>query len=188
MRGLAASRQHFGWMAVAIGAAVGVTAIAMTRTQLAERWRSRRESTTPDPYLLESITINKPIEQVYDSWRNLESLGFLRDAQVTETREQEKIAWTSAQGAYGHVRFRRAPGARGTEVQVEIEQPHRHVGETVIQAFGMAADQTIREDLRRFKQLLETGEVTLSDGPGLWRPAQPASNRNQVVAFVGGQQ
>ena len=187
MQGLAASRQHFGWMAVAIGAAVGVTAIAMTRTQLAERWRSRRESTA-DPYLLESITINKPIEQVYDAWRNLESLGFLRDAQVSETREQEKIAWTSAQGAYGQVRFRRAPGARGTEVQVEIEHPARHVSETVIRAFGMAADQKIREDLRRFKQLLETGDVTLSDGPGMWRPAQPASSRNQVVAFLGGRQ
>jgi hypothetical protein len=55
------------------------------------------------------------------------------------------------------VRFEPAPGARGTEVHLS----------------GGGSTGTIREELRRFKQRLETGEVLLSDGPGLARPARP---------------
>jgi len=32
---------------------------------------------------------------------------------------------------------------------------------------------SVREELRKFKQRLETGEIPISDGPGLSRPAQP---------------
>jgi hypothetical protein len=55
------------------------------------------------------------------------------------------------------VRFEPAPGARGTEVHLS----------------GGGSTGTIREELRRFKQRLETGEILLSDGPGLARPARP---------------
>jgi hypothetical protein len=55
------------------------------------------------------------------------------------------------------IRFEPAPGARGTEVHLS----------------GGGSTGTIREELRRFKQQLETGEIPLSDGPGLSRPAQP---------------
>jgi hypothetical protein len=55
------------------------------------------------------------------------------------------------------VRFEPAPGARGTEVHLS----------------GGGSTSTIREELRRFKQRLETGEVLLSDGPSLARPARP---------------
>jgi len=55
------------------------------------------------------------------------------------------------------IRFEPAPGARGTEVHLS----------------GGGSAGTIREELRRFKQRLETGEIQLSDGPGLSRPAQP---------------
>jgi hypothetical protein len=55
------------------------------------------------------------------------------------------------------VRFEPAPGARGTEVHLS----------------GGGSTGTIREELRRFKQRLETGEILHSDGPSLARPAQP---------------
>lgn len=55
------------------------------------------------------------------------------------------------------VRFEPAPGARGTEVHLS----------------GGGSTGTLREELRRFKQRLETGEIPMSDGPGLSRPAQP---------------
>jgi hypothetical protein len=67
------------------------------------------------------------------------------------------------------VRFEPAPGARGTEVHLA----------------GGGSKGTIREELRRFKQLLETGEIPLSDGPGLWRPAQPAKDVSDVKAAAG---
>jgi uncharacterized membrane protein len=44
----------------------------------------------------------------------------------------------------------------------------------VAKLFGEAPEQQVRDDLRRVKQLLETGEVPVSDGPDLSRPAQPA--------------
>ena len=55
------------------------------------------------------------------------------------------------------IRFEPAPGARGTEVHLS----------------GGGSTRTIRDELRRFKQRLETGEIPMSDGPGLSRPAQP---------------
>jgi peptidoglycan/xylan/chitin deacetylase (PgdA/CDA1 family) len=39
--------------------------------------------------------------------------------------------------------------------------------------------------VERFKQIMETGEVPLSDGPGLWRPAQPAGNPDQIRTLAG---
>ena len=57
---------------------------------------------------------------------------------------------------YG-VRFEPAPAARGTEVHVVSDR-----------SAGL-----VREELRKFKQRLETGEIPISDGPGLSRPAQP---------------
>lgn len=61
------------------------------------------------------------------------------------------------------VRFEPAPGARGTEIYLS----------------GGGSKGTMREELRRFKQRLETGEIPLSDGPGLWRPAQPGRDAQQ---------
>ncbi len=55
------------------------------------------------------------------------------------------------------IRFEPAPGARGTEVHLA----------------GGGSTGTLREELRRFKQRLETGEIPMSDGPGLSRPARP---------------
>ena len=66
------------------------------------------------------------------------------------------------------VRFEPAPGARGTEVRLS----------------GGGSTGTIREELRRFKQHVETGEIPVSDGPGLWRPAQPARDPQEVKRLV----
>jgi hypothetical protein len=66
------------------------------------------------------------------------------------------------------IRFEPAPAARGTEVHL---------------AGGGSAGK-LREELRRFKQLLETGEIPLSDGPGLSRPAQPRAGHDKPLAEV----
>ena len=75
----------------------------------------------------------------------------------------------------GSVRFDRAPGARGTEVRVQLQYtpPAGTLGRSIAWLFGEEPDQQVHEDLHRFKQLMETGEIPLSDGPGLWRAAQP---------------
>ena len=59
------------------------------------------------------------------------------------------------------MRFKPATGGRGTEVRVRLQYdpPAGKVGATVAWLLGHEPSQTIREDLRRFKQLMETGEI-----------------------------
>jgi len=101
------------------------------------------------------------------------------EAEILEDREDEWIAWRSLPGSQvdnsGSVRFSRAPGARGTEVRVQLQYtpPAGSLGRGIARLFGEEPEVQIKDDLRRFKQLMETGEIPISDGPALWRAAQP---------------
>src|SRR4051794_39071492 len=92
------------------------------------------------------------------------------DAVTTEDVPGSKLSWKSAKGAdvpnEGTVEFRRAPGDQGTEVHVRItyELPAGKLGETVARYFGEDPRQQLDDDLRRLKQVLETGEVIRSEG------------------------
>jgi uncharacterized membrane protein len=75
------------------------------------------------------------------------------------------------------VRFRSAPGGRGTEVIFEatFSPPGGELGKKIAGFFAEALGTKIGSDLRRFKQLVELGEIVHSDdsvipGPN---PAQP---------------
>ena len=103
------------------------------------------------------------------------------DAEITEDRENERISWRSVEGSQiynaGTVRFQPAPGGRGTEVRVEFEYdpPFGKLGSKVAMLFREEPGQQVKDDLRNFKQVMELGEVLLSDaskykGP---HPAQP---------------
>lgn len=110
------------------------------------------------------------------------------DAEIVEDVPNERIAWRSLEGSEitnsGVVRFVKAPGDRGTEVHLELsyEPPAGKPGAIAAKIFGEEPSIQIRDDLRRFKQVLETGEVLLSDGnpTGVGgsilrqRPSQPA--------------
>ena len=107
------------------------------------------------------------------------------DALITEDRPNEMIAWRSLEGAdvenNGSVSFERAAGGRGTIVRVEMEYnpPGGTLGSWIAKLFGEEPGQQAQEALRCFKQVVETGEVIVSEGT-LWdnglltqRPAQP---------------
>ncbi len=102
------------------------------------------------------------------------------EAELVEDRPSEWIAWRSVAGSglqnSGSVRFSPAPGARGTEVRVQLQYspPAGSVGRGIAWLLGQEPGQQIHHDLHRFKQLMETGEIPLSDGPSLSRAAQPA--------------
>ncbi len=92
------------------------------------------------------------------------------DAEILEDVVDQHIAWRSVEDAdvdnSGSIRFTPAPGDRGTEVAVELEYspPAGAVGATVAKLFGEEPNQQLRDDLRRFKQVLETGQVVVSEG------------------------
>lgn len=112
------------------------------------------------------------------------------DAEIVEDREDEVISWRSVGDAdvenTGSVRFRDAAGGRGTEVVVELRYrpPGGRAGAVAAKLLGEEPNQQLRDDLRRFKQVLEIGEVVRSEGSPTGqstrqqlaqRPAQPVA-------------
>ncbi len=139
-----------------------------------------------------AVTINRPVAEVFAYFRdfarlptfmeNVERVDVLDatrshwvvkapagrtvewDAVVTDERDGELIAWSSAEGAdvpnSGRVDFR-AAGARGTVVTATIvyDPPGGVIGKIIAKMFQREPAIQARRDLRRFKQLMETGEV-----------------------------
>jgi uncharacterized membrane protein len=93
------------------------------------------------------------------------------DAEIISEIPHELIAWRTLDGtnivSSGSVRFTQLPAGRGTEVRVRLqyEPPAGKVGATIARLLGREPSRTIRGDLRRFKQLVETRDVRTKDGP-----------------------
>lgn len=113
------------------------------------------------------------------------------DAEIVDEAAGERIAWRSTGKAdvpnSGTVRFVPAPDGVSTEVHVEMSYdiPGGAIGKAVARYFGEEPHQQLDDDLRRLKQVLETGQVVRSEGAP-WgkrarkefpqRPAQPLSD------------
>lgn len=105
------------------------------------------------------------------------------EAELIDDIPGERLAWRSLEGAdvdnYGVVRFEPAPGGRGTIVRVQLQYspPGGRAGTLVAKLFGEEPSQQIDDDLRRFKWLIETGEITTTVG-------QPAGPRSALVRLL----
>jgi uncharacterized membrane protein len=91
------------------------------------------------------------------------------EVEVTEERDNELIAWQSVSGPIemmGKVRFQEAPPGRGTEVHLTLEltPPGGVIGEKIAGLFDEVTAETLQNEIRRFRQLVETGEVATTDG------------------------
>ena len=92
------------------------------------------------------------------------------DADIINDKPDELIAWHSLAGGdvdtAGSIRFVDGPVGRGTEVKVSMNYvpPGGKLGAAIAKLFGRSGESEVREDLRRFKQLMEAGEVTTIDG------------------------
>jgi uncharacterized membrane protein len=103
------------------------------------------------------------------------------DAETIADVPNQRIAWRSLEGSEvgstGEVRFNPGPGGQGTEVRVDLryDPPFGKLGAAFAKLFREAPDQQVQDDLRCLKQVLETGQITVSDAT--WRrgmhPAQP---------------
>jgi uncharacterized membrane protein len=126
------------------------------------------------------------------------------DSDVIEERENELIMWKSLPGSVvesiGRVEFAEALGGRGTVLKVSMRYnpPAGSLGAAFAKLFGEEPNQQINEDLRHFKQFVETGEVASVQGQPTGRGrqmdstftkpamtlAQPAKPKKDVVEMI----
>ncbi|MDX5348479.1 MAG: DUF2892 domain-containing protein [Hymenobacteraceae bacterium] len=141
----------------------------------------------------ETVVVDKPRQEVYEYWRNLENLPrFMKhlkevteqkgnrshwvakspgnlahvewDAEILKDQEGTLIAWRSLPGAdvenAGEVRFTHVTG-QGTEVHVRISYspPAGEVGSDVAKMLNPLFAKMIRDDIRSFKKLIESGKA-----------------------------
>jgi uncharacterized membrane protein len=98
------------------------------------------------------------------------------DAVIINDHPDELIAWRSKDGAdipnAGSVRFETAPGDEGTEVTVQLEYdpPGGKFAALVAKLTGEEPKQQVGEALRRFKALMEAGEIPSIEGQSAGGP------------------
>jgi len=151
----------------------------------------------------ESVTINRPLRELYRFWRNFENLPkFMNhldsvstrdegvshwvakgpagmrvewDARIINEVQDKVIGWQSLDGSTistaGSVNFDEDPHGTRVTVHLQYNPPGGRLGAAVAKLFGEEPNQTIREDLRRFKQLMEAGEIPTTTG-------QPSGRRS----------
>lgn len=203
---LRSRRSGRGRVAAATAAVAGVTALDVICSQRLSRRDGARDGGAIR--VAQAVTINRSPEELYRFWRDFQNLPrFMKhlesiratgdrrshwaakapagttvewDAEITEDRPNELIAWRSLEGAdvdnIGSVRFERAPGGRGAIVRVEMRYspPAGVIGATVAKLLGKDPEWRIKDDLRRFKQMMEAGEIITTEG----QPAGRASGES----------
>ena len=118
---------------------------------------------------LESV---RTLDETRSRWKAKAPMGVSVewDAEIVEDRANELIAWTSVADAdvenSGFVRFKQAPGDRGTEVKVVMEYspPGGALTAAAAKLFGEEPEQQVGDALSKFKQLMETGEIATVEG------------------------
>lgn len=101
-------------------------------------------------------------------------------SEITEDRPGEYIGWRCSEGSdvehEGWIEFRDNPFGRGTEVRLFIsyDPPGGVVGKVVAKVLQREPRVQARRELRRFKQLMETGEISTSKAPD----AAPRASRH----------
>jgi uncharacterized membrane protein len=139
----------------------------------------------------DSVTINRPIAEVYRFWRNFENLPrFMQhlesvstrdagishwvakgpagmtvewDARIINEIDNRLIGWQSLEGSTistaGSVNFDETEHGTRVRVHLQYSPPGGKLGAAIAWLFGEEPHRQIRDDLRRFKALLEAGEI-----------------------------
>jgi uncharacterized membrane protein len=199
-----AKRGRLAGAAAAIAGIAALDAFASVRT-------TRAFEAAGNPVMF-SVTIDKSPQEVYDFFRHFERLPMFMDfldsveeidaehinwtaklptgrsvswqAEITQDRPGECIAWMTRAERFEHegrITFARAPGRDMTEVRVEMKLGVLGRPPSALLA-KLLAKPEIKGELRRLKQVLETGEVLYSDASRFRKPhpARPAAPGEKV--------
>ncbi|MFL6439538.1 MAG: SRPBCC family protein [Terriglobales bacterium] len=124
------------------------------------------------PRFMRNLESVKVTDNRHSEWSALGRFGksIRWSAEIVEERDNEWIVWRSLEGSdidcRGSVHFREAVGKRGTVVTAAMQYrpPAGAVGKSVATMLGKDPEFMLREDLRRFKALMESGEVPNIEG------------------------
>ncbi|MBU2269890.1 MAG: SRPBCC family protein [Alphaproteobacteria bacterium] len=159
-------------------ASIRAVMINRPRQELYDFWRDFRNL----PAFMENVNSVEVLEAGRSSWSIAGPAGSELElvSEITEDRPGEYIAWRSLEESDidhdGWVEFRDNPFGRGTEVRVFIDYdpPAGVIGKVVAKVMQREPKVQARRELRRFKQLMETGEISTSKAPD----AAPRADRH----------
>jgi uncharacterized membrane protein len=146
----------------------GVTTILRPAEELYPFWKDMENLPTIIAHL-DSVRI---IDERHSHWvfRGPAGRKIEWTARITEDAPGKVLSWRSIEGSdsvrAASVQFKRAYGDRGTIVEVTVyyDPPGGNVGATLLKLFGDDPEKEIQQGLRRFKQLMETGEILTTEG------------------------
>ena len=122
------------------------------------------------PQFMEHLEVVAMREQGISHWvaKGPAGVNVEWDARIINEIEHKLIAWQSLEGSTistaGSVNFDETEHGTSVRVHLQYNPPGGRVGAAIARLFGEEPSQTVREDLRRFKQLMETGEIPTTDG------------------------
>ena len=136
--------------------------------ELYEYWRDFQHL----PLFMKNLESVSCIDRERSHWvaKSLNGAPVEWDAEIFNEIPNQLIAWRSREDAdlvhAGTIRFEEAPGDRGTYVRVTMNYNPLGgtIGASLAKLFGSEPSQLVRDDFRRFKQLMETGEIAGIDG------------------------
>jgi hypothetical protein len=140
---------------------------------------SRSGATASDQATYQAITINASLDLVRNFWEQGRQ-------QLPSTLRDLAYDAEADAGRAADVTFRAASGARGTEVRVRVpSRASRRWRDKVASVAGRDIASLMHDDLRKVKQIIETGEVVISEGPSLRRAAQPPVDPRELQQLAG---
>lgn len=148
------------------------------RDELYAFWRDYRNL----PAFMENVKSVELLEGGRSSWMIAGPGGSEYElvSEIVEDRPGERIAWRCTEDSEvdheGWIEFRDNAFGRGAEVRLFIsyDPPAGAVGKLVAKVMQREPRIQARRELRRFKQLMETGEISTSRAPD----AAPRSDRH----------
>ena len=154
--------------------------IGKPRQELYERWRDF----TRFPDFMENVREVKTLEGGRSRWTIEAPTGTVDlVTRIVEDRPGQAIGWESEPDSdietEGRVEFIDAAPGRGTMVRLTMRYtpPGGIIGRGIAKLLQREPDLQARRDLRRFKQLMETGEVTTNASPSGRKGESPTESR-----------
>ena len=140
--------------------------IQRPRQEVYDRWRDAQNQPLLWSHCAEIVNTDEHGAR----WRVDAPLGHTLEweTRIIEERAGELIRWRSTRGQLpneGTVEFRNAPGDFGTEVTVRVrfDPPGRPLGDAAARLLDDPPKLVLAKALRRFKSLVETGEIASTD-------------------------